>query len=212
MYSERKIFFTFIIISFFLVHSGFSQNLSPEEDDEKSSLEFGINLLERYFSKDTTWHVVNKETGRSVIGMIRFIQKQPLDSILKTLNSALKDTDNIFVYRIPENVSDSLEVPGYYSYKNVSKDISDIRKKLEEKFLEDGITVPLHLITGIEEKAGTIPYGKGNKLFDNNVYVLPDSLKIYEVIPDSLIRSADDFRRFRKLDSLRDSYIEQKRF
>jgi hypothetical protein len=211
MYLERKIFYTFIIISFFLANSGFSQSLSPEEDDDKNFLELGINLLERYFSKDTTWHVINEKTGESVIGMIRFIEKQPVDSILKTLNIALKDTDRIFVYRIPENVSDSLEVPGYYPYKNVSQDIHNIRNRLEKKFLEDGISVPLHLITGIEEMAGVIPYEEGEKLFDNNVYVLPDSLKVFEVIPDSLIHSAEDFKRFQKLDSLRDNYIEQKR-
>ncbi len=69
----------------------------------------------------------------------------------------------------------------------------------------------MHLVTGIEERVGVIPPGQGRVLFDRNVYSLPDSLRSYDVIPDSLIRSPVDFGRLQKLDSLREVYIEQKR-
>jgi hypothetical protein len=211
MYSGNKAFFIFLFISVFIINNSFSQNLNQEGDEDIKSLKLGINLLERYFTKDTTWHVIDDEAGESVTGMIRFIEKQPIDLILETINKALGDSSQVFVYRLPEDVSDSLYIPGYYPHSSLEEDIEDVRSRLSQTYLEGGITVPLHLVTGIEEKAGVIPYGEGEKLFDGNVYVLPDSLRILEVIPDSLMQTAEDFRRLQRLDNIRDQYIEQKR-
>src|SRR5690606_4345308 len=40
---------------------------------------------------------------------------------------------------------------------------------------------------------------------------LPDSLQLPDVIPDTMIQSPNDFRRFLRLDSMRNQYIEEKR-
>ncbi len=202
-----------ILITFFLIvniNSSIAQQIN-EDEEKRQVLDLGISVLERYFHKDTTWHVIQPETGESVMGMISFIKKQPLDSILQTVYSSLEDTNRLFVYRLPEHVSDSLSVPGYYPVTQLNKDLELIQNNLRSKYLENEITVPLHLVTGIEEKAGVIPPGEGRMLFESQIYSFPDSLKSYDVIPDSLIRSPVDFGRLQKLDSLREVYIEQKR-
>ena len=51
MFFKRIKIFLFIIAVLFTVNSGFSQNQSDEPDDQVI-LELGINLLERYFSKE----------------------------------------------------------------------------------------------------------------------------------------------------------------
>lgn len=212
MFSGRIKVISILIAFFWIINTGSSiaQQIN-EEDDQQKALELGIGLLERYFFKDTTWHIIQPETGKSVKGMISFIEKQPLDSILQTLYSSLEDSGRLFVYRLPEHVPDSLELPGYYPATRLVKDLDRIQNALRSKYYENEITVPLHLVTGIEEKVGVIAPGQGRVLFDRNIYSFPDSLRSYDVIPDSLIRSPVDFGRLQMLDSLREVYIEEKR-
>jgi hypothetical protein len=210
MFLNRVRIYTFIITALFLINTGYSQNQNEEVDDQKV-LELGINLLERYFTRDTTWHVMHPGTGKSVADMINFIEKEPIDTILYTISQALQDTSRLFVYRLPKDVSDSLLVPGFYPYQLFQRDLDSIRSTHEATYLNGSLTVPLHLVTGIEEKAGVIPAGEGSKLFDKNIYVMPDSLKRYDVIPDSLLQSLADFSRYQKIDSLRFAYTEKMR-
>jgi hypothetical protein len=212
MYTGRIKIFSILIAIFWIININpvFAQQLSEDEENKKV-LDFGISLLERYFYNDTAWHVIQREMGESVKGMLRFIKKQPLDSILQNLQRSLEDTNRLFVYRLPEHVPDSLSLPGYYPFRQLNQDLERIQKALSSKYLENEITVPLHLVTGIEGKAGVIPPGEGKMLFEKQIYSFPDTLKSYDVIPDSLMRSPVDFGRLQKLESLREAYIEQKR-
>ena len=184
---------------------------SRSGDSDVETLELGIRLLERYFKQDTLWHVVHPETGRSVDGLLQFIEKQPLDSILKAVNETLDDTTYRFVYRLPEHVPDSLEVPGFYPSTRVQHDLQRLKVHLRRKYFEGEFSVPVELVSNLDEKAGVIPAGEGRRLFDAGIYSFPDSLQLPDVIPDSLMQSPSDFRRFLWLDSIKVSYIEDKR-
>jgi hypothetical protein len=184
---------------------------SRSGDSDVETLELGIRLLERYFKQDTLWHVVHPETGRSVDGLLQFIEKQPLDSILKAVNETLDDTTYRFVYRLPEHVPDSLEVPGFYPSTRVQHDLQRLNVHLRRKYFEGEFSVPVELVSNLDEKAGVIPSGEGRRLFDAGIYSFPDSLQLPDVIPDSLMQSPSDFRRFLWLDSIKVSYIEDKR-
>src|SRR6056297_149231 len=105
--------FALLLLSFIFVNTGFSQN-NVIDDEEKQTLEFGINLLKRYFGEKNVWHVTQTETGESVRGLVTFIEKEPLDTILFSLEDALNDSASLFVYRLPEHVPDSLSLPGYF--------------------------------------------------------------------------------------------------
>ncbi|MGM0619490.1 MAG: DUF3078 domain-containing protein [Bacteroidota bacterium] len=200
--------FALLLLSFIFVNAGFSQNNSSN-DEEKQALEFGIDLLKRYFGEERYWYVTQGETGESVRGLVNFIEKEPIDTILFRLEDALNDTSSLFVYRLPEHVPDSLNLPGYYPAAALQNDIDSLWENLRQKYIEEDITVPLQLVSEIEEKAGAIPAGESEKLFSDGTYAFPDSLQLPDVIPDSLMESPDDFARILRLDSLRNRYMEQ---
>jgi len=207
---KSKLFVLLPIILFNFVFQVRAQSGNSEEENTQT-LKLGLRLLERYFEKNDSWYVIDPKTGESVRGLIHFIEKEPLDSILKVLNQSLGDSTYQYVYRLPEHVEDSLSVPGYFPVERVEQRVNLINSSLRKKYFEEELSVPVQLISGLEEKAGVIPPGEGRRLFDQGVYELPDSLQLPDVIPDSLMQSPTDFRRFLKLDSIKQSYIEQQR-
>jgi len=207
---KSKLFVLLPIILFNFVFQVRAQSGNSEEENTQT-LKLGLRLLERYFEKNDSWYVMDPKTGESVRGLIHFIEKEPLDSILKVLNQSLGDSTYQYVYRLPEHVEDSLSVPGYFPVERVEQRMNLINSSLRKKYFEEELSVPVQLISGLEEKAGVIPPGEGRRLFDQGVYELPDSLQLPDVIPDSLMQSPTDFRRFLKLDSIKQSYIEQQR-
>lgn len=210
MYSGKRKPIALLLICLFIINPVVAQNTRNDDEDARL-LHYGIRLLERYFDRDNSWQVIHPETGESVRGLIHFIEKQPLDSILNTLNSAVNDSAFRFVYRLPEHVPDSLYVPGYYSFVSVQEDLAAADARLQKKYFQDELAVPMSLLSGLDERAGTIPPGQGRRLFETGVYELPDSLQLPDIIPDSLMQSPADFRHFLKLDSIRNSVIEEKR-
>ncbi len=183
----------------------------PQPDENSHTLETGLQLLDRYFRPGRTWHATHPETKASVQELIRFIERKPLDSTLTVIHKNLNDSTYRFVYRLPEYVHDSLKVPGFYAHQTLQNRIEKINSQLYEKYFQEELAVPVSLISNLEEQAGVIPPGEGYKLFEANIYRLPDTLQLAEVIPDSLIQSPNDFKRFLRRDSIRKSYIEEKR-
>ena len=206
---EKIRVFIFFISLFTFFYSTEAQEVRKDRNEQ--ALEFGTRLIEKYFEEDTNWQVTDPKAAQNVRGLIQFIEKQPLDSILVNLNEWVGDSTYRFVYRLPEFVSDSLQLPGFYPSMQVQKDLEAISLQLKSKYFEKELSVPVSLITDMEKKAGIIPPGEGYRLFETNIYEFPDSLKIPEVIPESLMNSPADYQRYFKLDSFRNVYIEQKR-
>lgn len=179
--------------------------------DGQKALDTSLDFLKKYFSERSYWYVTHPETERTIKGLIQFIEKQPFDSIQVDVREKLEKEDYRFVYRLPEYVSDSLDVPGYYSAAGMQSDLEKSKAQLRQKYYNQDLEVPVSLFDNIEEKAGLIPQQQGRILFDNQIYNLPDSLQLPDVIPDSLMQSPNDFKRFLQLDSIRESFIEQKR-
>jgi len=188
-----------------------AQNNRTDKNGEKEVLEYGIRLLKRYFEQDSLWHVAHPETGRSVKGLIHFIEDQPLDSIQTSLGSNMNSEGFRFVYRLPEHVADSLQVPGYISSASVRGKLERISSDLQKKYFQEELAVPVSLVSNLESRAGVIAQGAGKSLFESRYYQLPDSLQLPDVIPDAMMQSPNDFRRFLRLDSMRNQYIEEKR-
>lgn len=208
MFSVKGKTILFILFYLLFTSSVFAQK-NKEVTGEKE-LESSIQLLKNYFSGYKNWQVVEPELGNNVNGLINFIEDQPIDDIIKQLNNA-KLTQGNYVIRLPENVEDSLSVPGYVSAEMVEQNIKKIKADYANEVKLHEIMVPTSVIDQAENEVVIIPEGKGIKLFVDSIYTFPDSLIIPEVIPDSVLNSPEQFNQLVRIDSIRNDYIENKR-
>ena len=197
-----------ILFSVFLIHNTFAQESGSEAD--KKMLQDGIRILRTYFLQDENWHMIDGGVEPHISGLINYIEDAPIDSILRSLNKR-QQNDSVYVFRLPENVSDSLSVPGYVAAPEVRRNIEMIRLDLENEMRTNPAPVPQEVINDAKLKAPIVPAGKGMILFSDSIYSFPDSLIIPEVIPDSVLNSPEQFNRLVKIDSLRNDFMEQKR-
>ena len=206
-FGNRKtllLIFTIIIISIQVT----AQSTNNEDDDK--SLELGIEILKRYFYEDNHWYITKPAVANDVKGLINFIEDEPIDSIVNNIYKSFSQKQT-YVFRLPENVEDSLSVPGFYPYPLLDKRISNIGIELKKEFEKKQTNVPPGLLENLDEKLNLIPKGEGMKLFANSVYKMPQDLMIPEVIPDSVINSPSEFQKLVTIDSIRSVYVEQKR-
>ena len=183
---------------------------STETDENDKSLELGINILKRYFYEDNNWYITKPAVANDVKGLINFIEDEPIDSVVNNIYKTFSQKQT-YVFRLPENVEDSLNVPGFYPYPLVEKRISNIATELQREFKNKQVNIPSDVLENLEQKLNLIPKGEGMSLFAKSVYKMPQDLVIPEVIPDSVINSPADFQKLVTIDSIRTVYVEQKR-
>jgi hypothetical protein len=198
------LFFTILIISFQVVGQ------TSEKESENEALQMGIEILKRYFYNDNEWYIAKPTVAKDVKGLINFIEDEPIDTVISNIFKSFAQKQT-YVFRLPENVEDSLNVPGFYPFPLVQQRIGIIDLQLKKEFESKQVTVPSSLLTDLETKLNLIPKGKGIQLFTQSVYTMPADLQIPEVIPDSVLNSPEEFQKLVKLDSTRTVYIEQKR-
>jgi hypothetical protein len=208
MFSGKVKFLIFLMSFYFFINPCFSQTVDEGNDEE--ILEKGMQILKKYFYGGNNWQIAQPSSEKDVKGLINFIEDEPVDSILKNLNNSI-DTVGIYVYRNPGNVEDSLQVPGFYPYYRVEKDMENIGVQLQAEFQDKSVVIPIEFTINLDVKLNLIPEGKGMQLFVDSLFTIPDSLQIPDVIPDSLLNSPENFEVLRRTDSLRNIYIEKTR-
>ncbi len=184
-----------------------SAQLSEKEDDD-DALQLGLEILKRYFYQENNWYVAKPAVANNVRGLINFIEDDPIDSVIGNIYKSLSNKQT-YVFRLPENVEDSLTVPGYFSQNRVQERLKSIELKLQKDFQNRKTAVPAELLSNLENKLNLIPQGKGMQLFTRGMYKMPGELQIPEVIPDSVLNSAEMFERLVHTDSIRTAYIEK---
>ncbi len=104
-----------LFLLFFILVLSFSHVAAQHEKTTENNevLQRSINLLKRYFFNDNNWYVTSPGATKDVKSLINFIEDEPLDTIMENLNKSYRDSLN-YVFRLPENVEDSLNVPGYH--------------------------------------------------------------------------------------------------
>ncbi len=201
--------FVFFILFIFSVQPLFAQNKPDEKENQL--LQQSIDLLKYYFfNNKKSWHISRPETANDVKELIDFIENEPIDTVLKNLDKSFNDS-LIYVFRLPENVEDSLNVRGYIPGTFVKQKIDNLKCSLQKKINKNSVKIPSSILTDLDKKLNLIPNGKGMVLFIDSVYRMPDSLQIPEVIPDSLLTSPAEFNRLVRIDSIRTAYVEEKR-
>lgn len=199
------------IFLFILIFTGFSKLLFAQNSViEDEQLRHNIEVLRSYFIENNNWHVVKKEVGTDVDALLNFIEDESIDEIIKNLNDTQRVNGN-YVMRLPENVEDSLSVPGYVSFADKQMEVQIIESEYRASVKPEDITVPPAIIREAENEVRQVPEGEGMRLFADSVYIFPEELYIPEIIPDSILNSPDLFNELVRRDSLRKEYIEQKR-
>lgn len=198
------------IISTFLIFSQ-AQAQVRETASYSDSLNNNILLLKKYLSKGNNWHFTDSLAEKRLGGLIDFVENEPVDTLISYFQKYGSEPGHSFVFRLPEQVSDSLQVAGYLSADQVNQRLKALARQAEGEFSGRQINVPVDLFDNIESKVELVPRGEGMRLFTDHIFQLPDSLRDLDAIPDDQVQTAEDFRRILRLDSLRDAYVEQKR-
>ena len=200
-----RVFFLFFILLFSIFR------LTAQEEIINDSLEHNLVILKRYLSKGSNWHFTDHATEKQLSGLISFIEHEPIDTLIKYMSKHSRDKEYRFVFRLPENTPDSLQVPGYVPNDYILGRNAIIYAAVEKEILGRPITVPGELLDNMEREINLIPEGQGMQLFIDGIFTLPDSLKILDAIPEDMVQSPDDFRRILRLEESRKHLAEQKR-
>ncbi|QGY42391.1 DUF3078 domain-containing protein [Maribellus comscasis] len=209
MRSEKiKVISLVIFLLYFIPVSVAQKSLS---DKDAELLNDGINILKKYFVEKGYWQTSNPNLEKDVKGLIHFVEDEPIDSVLFSIDTLTYDSSARFVFRLPEYVHDSLSVPGYYPHNKVDQHLEMFGIKLQSEFQNREIKLTPERLARINKEVKYVPPGEGMKLFNDSVYKMPDDLVIPEVIPDSMLENEANFNRLMALDSIRVAYVEQKR-
>ena len=193
-----------------LVFSG--AKAQPEAEPEfADSLNFNIQLLKRYLSHGSKWHFTDQLTEKRISGLIQFIENEPLDTIISHIAKMKGVPVGTFVVRRPQDIPDSLSLPGYISYPNLQQQLTTLGEEVKQEYMSREVVVPVELMEEEMKQVELVSEGLGMQLFTEGIYEMPDSLKILDAIPDDLVQTPQDFRRILNLDSVRSRYVEQKR-
>ena len=205
----KKVKFLLLLFTILNISFQVTAQTSDTEDGDKS-LELGIDILKRYFYHENNWYITKPAVANDVRGLINFIEDDPIDSVVNNIYKSFSQKQT-YVFRLPENVEDSLNVPGFYPFPLVKQRINKIGVEVKKEFERKQANIPPSLFENLDEKLNLVPQGKGLQLFNKGVYKMPQDLIIPEVIPDSVINSPADFDRLVLIDSIRAVYVEQKR-
>lgn len=203
----RLILIASVIIFFF---SGLTAQNVPDSG-YVDSLDFNIHLIKRYLLQGNKWHFTDTQTEKRFAGLIHFIEDEPVDTIISRLGHLRYQSGLRLVFRRPEDISDSLHIPGYVSWKQLARLLNEIDVQVKEEFAGRLVVVPPEWFGDIDKTVELIPEGHGMELFADGIYQIPDSLKNLDAIPDKMVQSPSDFRRILELDAIRSGYVEQMR-
>lgn len=180
-------------------------------DSRIDSVELSVEYLNYFLEKQNNWHPRNEELFKSLKGLVHFAEDEKIDTILNRIQTYREWHDGAFFYRSPAQVADSLNVEGYVARPELNEKLQRLERSIENTIVKDQIAVPEELMVNLNEKVKLLEPGDVDILLRDSLVVIPDSLKGYDVIPDSLISSPADFKRLQRLDSAKNSLLETAR-
>lgn len=203
--------FSAILFLLLFVPTLFVHAQEENEVGYSDSLDHNLLILKRYLSEGSDWQFTNPLIEKRLSGLIEFIENEPIDTIIQYFRNARNQEEVTFLYRHPENYPDSLALPGYANADYLRARVSAIRRQVEREYTGRPISVPGDLLNNMEREVVFIPEGEGMRLFADSIFVMPDSLRMLDAIPDDMVQSPEDFRRILRLEEQRKQYVEAKR-
>lgn len=175
------------------------------------SIRLGIDYLKRHIQTDNIWQSENPEILRTVNGLIHFAEDERIDTILIKLSKFQKNGDLRYINRLPDMVSDSLQVQGYLSYRTILEKMKKLDRAIWNGVDMKTIPLPENLTADPNNKIQPIAEGDEEAIIRRTLVVLPDSLKNVFAVQDSLGLAANDFNRIKERQKARSFLLEAAR-
>ena len=207
---RRRIFAIFIFICTIVFSSNAINNpINNEKTQPVDSLQQGMLLLKRFAGQQEKWFFNNPEFGKSIRGLIHFIEDEQLDTILYKIGKY--KNDSILISRRWQDVPDTLTIQGFMPAAQIKEKMKKLDREIRDQNPFDKIPVPEYLLTGIEKKVSFISKENAQILIDRRLLILPDSLKSPSQKTETLKPGSKKYLQQQRLDSVRANLIEQAR-
>ena len=205
--------FLIIAISLFI----FSIRVQAEElvrkkkEAKVDSVQISVDYLKYFLKHNNNWVPQNQELEKDLNGLIHFVEDDKIDTVLHKISQYRSNNDNLFFYRSPDEVADSLNVKGYIAHEKVKEKLGQIGRAVRNSIVKEKIAVPENLLENLDRKVHLLEKDEVGILIRDSLIILPDSLQGFDVVPDSLISSPADFRRLQRMDSMKNAILERAR-
>lgn len=175
------------------------------------SIKFCIDRLKKYIEQEQGWKAKNPEIQRSIVGLVHFAEDEPIDSVLAKISRFQKSDTLLYYTRPASRVSDSLQVRGYLPVSGILEKMKKLDRAIWNGVDLKSVPLPVGLQNLLKNKKTPIAPGDEKSILARTGVALPDSLKNIQVVPDSLMKTASDFARVRRLDEVRKLILEDAR-
>ncbi|MGV8093381.1 MAG: DUF3078 domain-containing protein [Mangrovibacterium sp.] len=186
--------------------------LFPEtkEEENKDSVKVSVDYLKYFLQRQGNWYPKSADLERNLNSLIHFVEDEKIDTVLFKLEN-YRSEDQFYFYRSPRRVPDSLSVPGYVSQSHLNERLKRIDRSVKSSIVKEQIPVPEELFMEIDSKVRLVPQNDAEWLVRNSKITLPDSLRTFSAIPDSMISDPADLRKVQRLNSARRAFLEKAR-
>ena len=186
-----------------IVHFSFASDNDTIQINNNDSIKEEINYLKYFVTGQGNWYSRNPSLKKDLSGLLHYVDDEKIDTILTHLRK-LPANDNYFFFRFPEDVSDSLDVPGYISYKEVLKINEKVDRSIRTNIVREKISVPKKLLTNVDDKLPLVTKEDIDWLINNRDSVIPTRLTGIEIISKKVIH------HFEKIKIKKDSLLSFK--
>lgn len=209
----KKLLTGFLILITIAVQA---ENLEGYRRKEKKissadSVKICIDRLRKYINQEQGWKAESAEIQRSIVGLVHYAEDEPIDSILAKISRFQKADTVLYFSRPVSQVGDSLQVTGYLPYSSILEKMKQLDRAVWNGVDLKTVPLPEDLQQKLKNKKVPIAPGDEKSILARTGVVLPDSLKNVQVVPDSLMRTAKDFARVRRLEEVRKIILEDAR-
>ena len=204
---KYRIFYA-VLISLCL--SVFSVSAQPGFNAPLDSVGASVNYLRYFLMRNGNWFPIDRSVEKDLNGLLHYYTDDKLDTIIVKLDNYLNQPHRYLFQRMPQGVSDSLSVRGYVSNANLIEQLKRIDRSVKTNVVMSQIPVPQELVSNIDSKLDLVPADDADWLLRNSKITLPDSLKAFNVIPDSLINAAN-FSKYQRIEATRRAILEKAR-
>lgn len=126
---------------------------------------------------NSEWEARDAEQLNRLKELLQYIEKKPIDSIVVELKYDL-DTTKLFIQRDIRNVYEVEKIEGYTRAWEINNSIINIEKHAKEEMPFESIIVPEDQYVDMYSKLPLITFGNMNKLIEDSLVILPDTLKL----------------------------------